>query len=73
MVFDMHKPISVPSDFEPVFCPVLKKDIDPCNCYEARFGISNILESAGVADDDVMKVCRANCKKIRRFVEKLTR
>jgi len=57
------------SDFKLVYCPVLNKDIDPCLCYEARFGISNILKPAGVSDDDTMKVCRNNCNKIRGFIE----
>ena len=58
------------SDFEPVLCPVLNKKIDPCLCYETRFGISNILKNAGVSDADAMKICRENCIKIRGFVEK---
>jgi len=57
------------SDFKPVYCPVLKEDIDPCLCYETRFGLSNILKSAGVSENDAMKVCRNSCKKIRGFVE----
>ncbi|MCL2628240.1 MAG: hypothetical protein FWD44_06060 [Oscillospiraceae bacterium] len=58
------------SEFNPVYCPVLKKDIDPCLCYETRFGISNILEPVGVSENDAMTVCRNNCNRIRGFIEK---
>jgi len=60
------------SEFIPVFCPVLKENVDPRLCYETRFGITNILKSVGISEDDSMNVCRENCKKIRGFIENAT-
>ena len=46
------------TEHEPIMCPVLKERISVVDCYETRFGISNILESIGIDEDTaMMKVC----------------
>ena len=47
---------------EPILCPALNSMINVVDCYETRFGISNILEAVGIDDDTaMMKVC-SKCK-----------
>jgi len=46
------------TEHEPILCPALKSEISVIDCYETRFGISNILESAGIDEETaMMKVC----------------
>ena len=46
------------TEHEPIMCPALKEKINVVDCYETRFGISNILESIGIGEDTaMMKIC----------------
>jgi hypothetical protein len=60
------------TEYEPVYCPVLKKGIDPCECYETQMGMSNILESAGVSGDEAWEVCENTCDSLPEFIERST-
>jgi len=49
------------TEHEPILCPALNSMINVVDCYETRFGISNILEPIGIDEDTaMMKVC-SNC------------
>ena len=46
------------TEHEPVLCPALNSMINVVDCYETRFGISNILAPIGIDEDTaMMKVC----------------
>jgi hypothetical protein len=57
-------------EHELIYCPIIKESINPCKCYETRMGMSNILESAGIKNENAWKVCQETCKSIPTFVEK---
>jgi hypothetical protein len=59
-------------EYELIYCPVLKKKIDPCKCYETLMGRYNVLESVGILGDDAWKKCEEVCDKIPEFIEKQT-
>ena len=61
------------TEHEPVLCPALNKKINIIDCYETRFGISNILESIGIDDDTaIMKVCNKCSVGKKEYVIKRT-
>ena len=49
------------TEHEPIFCPALKLKINVIDCYETRFGISNILESIGIDEDTAMMSVCSKC------------
>ena len=63
------------TEHESIICPALNTEISVVDCYETRFGISNILESIGIDEDAaMMNVCN-KCSvgkkeyKIKRTIE----
>ena len=52
------------TEYYPIHCPVLKKDIDPVECYENRMGMNNIFESVGIFGDESWKTCQRTCDRI---------
>ena len=61
------------TEHEPVFCPALNSKINVVDCYETRFGISNILGSVGIdADTAMMKVCNKCAVGKKEYVVKST-
>jgi len=61
------------TEHEPVLCPTLNLEISVVDCYETRFGISNILESIGIDEDTaMMKVCNKCAIGKKEYVVKRT-
>jgi len=61
------------TEHEPVLCPALNKKINIIDCYETRFGISNILESIGINEDTaMMRVCNKCPAGKKEYVVKRT-
>jgi len=50
------------TEHEPILCPVLNSMINVVDCYETRFGISNILEAVGIDEDTAMMQVCSKCE-----------
>jgi len=50
------------TEHEPILCPALNSMINVVDCYETRFGISNILEPIGISEDTAMMEVCSKCR-----------
>jgi len=61
------------TEHESIICPALNAEINVIDCYETRFGISNILESIGIDENTaMMKVCNKCSTGKKEYIIKRT-